>query len=61
MKAYLVTTGSLFAVLALVHLWQTIAEWPRLITDPWFAVETAIGMCAAALCYWAWRLFRRTA
>jgi len=28
MKAYLLTTGSLFALLALAHLLLTIAEWP---------------------------------
>ena len=40
MKAYLVTTGTLFALLALVHLWRIIAEWPRLATDPWFILRS---------------------
>ncbi len=61
MKAYLVTTGTLFALLALVHLWRIIAEWPRLATDPWFILEAAIGVVAAGLGLWAWRLLRLSA
>jgi hypothetical protein len=59
MKAYLTTTGILFALLALAHLLRTIAEWPRLATDPWFIlVGPGIGVAAAALSFWAWRLLR---
>jgi len=59
MKAYLIATGTLFALLAFVHLLRTIAEWPRLLADPWFVVEgPAIGVTAAALSFWAWRLLR---
>ncbi len=62
MKAYLLTTGSLFALLALLHLALTIAEWQRLAIDPWFIVQgPGIGVVAAALCLWAWRLFRALA
>ena len=61
MKAYLITTGSLFGLLALVHLWRIIGEWPRLVTDPWQSLEAIIGIAAAALCLWAWRLLRRSA
>lgn len=59
MKAYLLITGSLFALLALAHLVLTIVEWQRLATDPWFALQgPGIGVAAAALCLWAWRLLR---
>jgi hypothetical protein len=59
MKAYLITTGALFALLALAHLLRTIAEWPRLAADPWFVLEgPGIGVAAGALCFWAWRLLR---
>lgn len=62
MKAYLITTGTLFALLAFAHLLRTIAEWPRLAAEPWFIVEgPGIGMVAAALCFWAWRLFQKSA
>jgi hypothetical protein len=57
MKAYLVTTGALFAVLALVHLVLTITHWPRLTTDLGFVVQgPGIGLLSAALSFWAWRL-----
>lgn len=60
MKAYLLTTGGLFAVLALAHVARTIAEASRLNTDPGFIVEgPGIGILAAAIAVWAWRLLRR--
>lgn len=59
MKAYLATTGMLFALLALAHLLRTVAESSRLTTDPGFIIEgPGIGILAAVLCFWAWRLFR---
>lgn len=58
MKAYLITTGALFALLALAHVWRIIAEWPLPVTTLAGAVEAAIGVVAAALSYWAWRLLR---
>jgi hypothetical protein len=62
MKAYLITTGSIFGLLALAHVARTIAEWSRLATDPWFAVVgPGIGVVAAALSVWAWRLLARRA
>lgn len=60
MRAYLITTGMLFALLALAHLWRTVVEWPSAATDPWFVLVPGIGILAAALCIWAWRLFRLT-
>ena len=59
MKPYILTTGALFALLAAAHLLRTIAEWSRLRTDPWFIVEgPGIGILAAAVALWAWRLLR---
>jgi len=55
MKAYLITTGVVFGLLTVVHLWRAIAEGPRTATDPWFILTTVI---AAFLCVWAWRLLR---
>lgn len=55
MKAYLMTTGTLFGMLTIVHLWRAIEEWPHLATDPWYILIT---IAAAALCGWAWRLLR---
>jgi hypothetical protein len=61
MKAYLITTGSLFGLLALVHMWRIIGQWPRLLHDSGEIVEAGIGVVALALCFWAWRLLRTPA
>ena len=62
MKSYLLITGSIFALLGGAHLIRTVAEWRRLAVDPWFIVEgPGIGLLAAALGIWAWRLLRRRA
>jgi hypothetical protein len=59
MKRYLITTGLLFALLAAAHILRSIAEWPRLATDPAFIVEgPGIGLVAAGFGLWAWRLLR---
>jgi hypothetical protein len=61
MKAYLFTTGALFALLALAHLARTFAEASRLRTDPGFIVEgPGIGIIAGVIAVWAWRLLRVT-
>jgi multisubunit Na+/H+ antiporter MnhG subunit len=57
LKAYLVTTGTLFGLLAVLHLWRVVEMWHRLATDPWFVLgATGITVVAGALCLWAWRL-----
>ena len=50
MKTYVTTTGAVFGLLTLVHIWRIIAEWPHLAKDPWYLLITA---AAAALCLWA--------
>jgi hypothetical protein len=55
MKAYVVTTGVLFGLLTVVHIWRAIAEGPRIATDPFYILIT---LAAMALCVWAWRLVR---
>ena len=57
MKAYLIITGALFGLLAFAHLLLTIMEWSRLAADPWFVLQgPGLGVVAAALSSWAWRL-----
>jgi hypothetical protein len=59
MKAYLATTGGLFALLGAAHLWLTIDHRRRLVEDPWFILEgPGIGLLAGGLALWAWRLAR---
>ncbi len=55
MKAYVITTGAVFGLLTLAHIWRLFAEGPRLATNPWFVLLT---VAAAALCVWAWRMLR---
>ena len=58
MKAYVITTGAVFGLLALAHVWRVIVEGPRMATDPFFIIITVV---AAALSLWAWRLLRLSA
>jgi hypothetical protein len=59
MKAYLVTTGSVFALIALMHLLKAINEWSLLSTRPaYFLSMAALGVLAGAFSAWAWRLLR---
>lgn len=57
MKAYLGTTGAVFALVAIMHAVRVVAE-PHLARDPWFILATVI---AAALAIWALGLLRKTA
>jgi hypothetical protein len=55
MKAYVMTTGIVFGLLTLAHIWRAFAEGPRLATDPSFFLITVV---AAGLSVWAWRVLR---
>jgi hypothetical protein len=55
MRAYLVTTGVLFALVAAAHVWRVIVESSALATDPWFVLLTVLALAMSA---WAFRLLR---
>jgi hypothetical protein len=55
MRAYLATTGILFAVLVAAHLWRMALE-PSLTRDPWYLI---LSVVAAGLSIWAFSLLRR--
>jgi hypothetical protein len=55
MKAYMVTTGVVFGLLTIAHLWRIAAEGLQLLTNPWW-VGITVG--AAARSFWAWRHLR---
>ena len=55
MKMYVIATGVVFGLLTLVHVWRMVEE-PRLATDPWFLLTTALS---AGLCLSAWYVVRR--
>jgi hypothetical protein len=61
-RAYLITTGVLFALVAGAHVWRVFAESRELATDPWYVVLTILAVAMSA---WAFRLLptlpRRTA
>jgi hypothetical protein len=56
MRAYVMVTGTIFALLTLAHIWRVIEEGSHLATDPWYVLIT---LAAAALSLWAWRLLWR--
>lgn len=53
MKAYLLTSGSVFSLVTRAHIWRLIEEGRPLATDPWSILLT---LAAAALSVWAWSL-----
>jgi hypothetical protein len=57
MKAYLITTGTVFGLITLAHIWRVFLEGPRLAKEPVFILLT---FAAAALSFWAWRLLLRS-
>ncbi len=57
MKAYVTTTGIVFGLLTLAHLWRVVAEDRNLAADPWYVLIT---VAAAGLTLWAWRVLRKT-
>jgi len=58
MRAYVRTTGVLFALLTALNVADSPADWPVRARDPWFVLSTVI---AAALTAWAWSVARRVA
>jgi hypothetical protein len=54
-RAYVILTGAIFGLLALVHVWRMVVE-PHLRSDPWYILITAV---AAILSLAAWLVSRR--
>ena len=55
MKAYLITTGTVFGLITVAHVGRIVAEGSRLFTEPVFLLLTVLS---AALCVWAFRLLK---
>jgi hypothetical protein len=53
MKAFLITTGTVFGLITLVHIARAFAEGAGVAKDPVFVLLTLL---AAGLSAWAWRL-----
>lgn len=58
MRTYVITTGAVFGLLTLAHLWRIVGENPHLAADPFFVTVTALS---AALCVWAALVLRKAA
>jgi hypothetical protein len=56
MKTYVITSGTIFGLLTLAHIWRAIEEGSHLAKEPWYIFATA---AAAALSVWAWGLIWR--
>ena len=56
MKAYVITTGTIFGLVTVAHILRMIQEKPELAAEPWYI---AITLVTAALCLWACRLLWR--
>jgi len=57
MKAYLVTTGTVFGLIVVAHVWRVFVEGAHLARQPPFVLVT---LAAAALSLWAWGLLGRS-
>jgi hypothetical protein len=58
MKRYVMTTGTVFALITVVHAFRVIDEGLQLLKDPLWMLITAV---TAALAVWAWRVLRQSA
>jgi hypothetical protein len=60
MRAYILTSGILFGLVAFMHLFITIEHWRMPATDPWIVIAPAtIFVASASLAIWAWQLLAR--
>ena len=57
MKAYLITTGVVFGLITLAHIWRAVAEGSHVATDPVFVLLTILS---TGLCVWAFRLLKHS-
>lgn len=60
MKAYLIITGTIFGLMAVMHVLRAIDERSSMTKDPaYFFGMAALGIVAAGLSVWAWQLLAR--
>lgn len=60
MKAYLIITGTLFALLAATHALRLVEEFSSFSSQPWFVTAMiSIVLVCGALSVWAWKLLRQ--
>jgi tetrahydromethanopterin S-methyltransferase subunit E len=57
MKAYLIVTGTLFGLLAALHVWRMVVEWNGMQTEFWIVASGTV--VAGVLSIWAWQLLSK--
>lgn len=55
MRAYVITSGTIFALIVAAHILRAIAEWSHVMHEPFFILMT---ISAAALSAWAFSVVR---
>lgn len=59
MKTYLFTTGVIFGLLTLLHVWRAIDDWSRSTIGPGLLLEmAALVALPGVFCVWAFWLLR---
>jgi hypothetical protein len=57
MKAYLLVSGTIFSLFAVMHFFIAFEHWRRPAAALWSGLGPAlVGICAAGLAVWAFRL-----
>jgi hypothetical protein len=54
-KAYVMTTGIIFGLIVVAHIWRAVAEGLSIAKSPLYILLT---LAAAALALWAWRVLK---
>lgn len=57
MRAYLITTGTVFGLITMAHVVRVVEEGRGLLREPWFMLLT---LATSAMSLWAVRLPRTT-
>ena len=55
LKTYVVTTGVMFSLMVVVHVWRATIEGIGLVKEPTFLIFTGASV---AMALWAWRVFK---
>jgi hypothetical protein len=55
MKAYVLTTGAIFGLIVVAHIWRIAVEGSALAKDPIYMLLT---LASGVLAWWSWRVFR---
>jgi hypothetical protein len=59
MRAYLLTTGTIFGLFSVWHIVELVTRWRSPASDPWFVGGvTLIAVASGALTMWAFRLWK---